>query len=110
MDPHGRHRRGLGVELAPSDRLWHIARLAWRTDPLRLPARGPRAPWPRRVQAHRPERRAWDFGEDDAPTTIAGAGHDLCRVASRRIPVSATDLTWEGPDGEAVLALIRTWA
>jgi hypothetical protein len=52
----------------------------------------------------------WWFGDDDAPTVISGDGVELCHVASRRVPPSATALVGSGPDAEQVLAVVRTWA
>ena len=45
-----------------------------------------------------------------APTTISGSGYDLCRVASRRVPVTDTDLASAGPTATPSSRLIRTWA
>jgi uncharacterized protein (TIGR03084 family) len=101
---------GLGIGLVPADRLWHVARLAWRTIPYAFSRAGQPAPGPVTFQLVAPSGAAWSFGEPTAPTLISGPGHDLCRVASRRVPASATSLTAEGPDGESVLGLIRTWA
>ena len=101
---------GLGVELAPAERLRHIARLAWRTIPYAFQREGLEPPAPVAFDLTGPGGTHWTFGEDDAPTTISGSGHDLCRVASRRVAAGATDLTWDGPDGASVLSLIRTWA
>jgi hypothetical protein len=41
---------------------------------------------------------------------VTGPALDFCLVAARRIPASATALEATGPDGEAVLALVRTFA
>jgi uncharacterized protein (TIGR03084 family) len=101
---------GLGVRLEPSDRLWHIARLAWRTIPYAFDRAGEPRPGPVAFQLVAPSGADWSFGEPSAATVIRGSGHDLCRVASRRVPAGETDLVSEGPDGESVLRLIRTWA
>jgi uncharacterized protein (TIGR03084 family) len=101
---------GLGVTLPPADRLWHVARLAWRTIPYAFERAGEPAPGPVAFDLVAPSGAAWSFGEDGAPTTIHGPGVDLCRVASRRVAPAATALSAEGPDGESVLRLIRTWA
>jgi uncharacterized protein (TIGR03084 family) len=101
--------QGLGIELEPGERLWHIARLAWRTIPYAFQREGLEPPGPVAFRLIGPSGDRWSFG-DDAPTTVSGSGYDLCRVASRRVPVSATGLTATGPHGESVLALIRTWA
>jgi uncharacterized protein (TIGR03084 family) len=101
---------GLGVALEPADRLWHIARLAWRTIPYAFDRAGEPRPGEVSFQLVAPSGAAWSFGEPSSPTVIRGPGHDLCQVASRRVPVEQTALTWEGPDAEPVLRLIRTWA
>jgi uncharacterized protein (TIGR03084 family) len=102
--------QGLDVRLEPADRLWHIARLAWRTLPYAFDRAGEPHPGPVAFGLVAPSGADWSFGEPSAPTVIRGSGHDLCRVASRRVSPSETDLTWHGPDGAAVLRLIRTWA
>ena len=101
----------LGVALAPTDRLWHIARLAWRTLPYAF-ARGDRTllgPVALRLTA--PDGDSWSFGEDaDAPTTVTGPALDFCLVAGQRLEASASALVAEGPDAAAVLELVRTFA
>jgi hypothetical protein len=58
-----------------------------------------------------PAGTLWDFSPDEpAVTTISGPAADLCAVASRRVPPAATALRGEGPDAEAVLDLVRTYA
>jgi uncharacterized protein (TIGR03084 family) len=101
---------GLGVSLEPADRLWHVARLAWRTIPYAFDRAGEPRPGPVAFRLVAPSGADWSFGEPSAPTVIRGSGHDLCRVASRRVAPAGTDLTWDGPDGESVLRLVRTWA
>jgi uncharacterized protein (TIGR03084 family) len=101
---------GLGVSLEPADRLWHVARLAWRTIPYAFDRAGREQPGAVRFDLVAPSGAAWRFGDDDAPTVIAGPGADLCRVASRRVTPEHTALQAEGPDADAVLALVRTWA
>jgi uncharacterized protein (TIGR03084 family) len=101
---------GVEVELEPTDRLWHIARLAWRTIPYAFQRAGADPPGPVAFRLVAPSGDAWDFGEDDAPTRISGSGHELCQVAAQRRSVSDTALVGEGPDAERVLELVRTFA
>ena len=102
---------GLGIELQPADRLRHVARLAWRTIPYAFTRDGLEPPGPVAFELTAPSGADWTFRPDgDAPSVIRGPGYDLCRVASRRVSPADTSLTAEGPDGEAVLSLIRTWA
>jgi len=102
---------GLGVDLEPADRLQHVARLAWRTIPYAFTKEGLEPPGPVAFELTAPSGAEWTFRpEGDAPTVIRGPGYDLCRVASRRVSPAETALTAEGPDADAVLALVRTWA
>ena len=111
LDPHGDVAEALGVELPPSDRLEHIARLAWRTLPYAFQRRRPHAERPGRLRPHgasraglvAPPRRA-------RSTTVTGTAVDLCAVAARRVEPAATGLVAEGPDAAAVLELVRTYA
>lgn len=100
-----------GVQLAPSPRLRHVARLAWRTLPYAFARGGRELTGPVSFELLGPDGAAWDFGPDDAPvTTIRGDGVELCLVAARRVEPDATGLTGEGPDANAVLELVRTYA
>ena len=101
---------GLGVELEPTDRLWHIARLAWRTIPYAFTRAGRTAPSPVAFRLIGPNGDAWDFGDDDAPTVITGSAHELCQVAAQRAHAPDTDLVGEGPRADEVLELVRTFA
>lgn len=101
---------GMGVRLAPQPRLRHIARLAHRTLPYAFEREGLTMSGPVAFRLTGPDGAAWDFGEDDAPTVIRGDGVELCHVASRRVPPGDTALVGTGPDADAVLAVVRTWA
>jgi uncharacterized protein (TIGR03084 family) len=103
---------GLGVELEPTDRLWHIARLAWRTLPYAFAEAGRSLSGPVVFRLRAPSGDLWTFeSEDGAPlTTVEGDAVELCLVAGRRIPGAESDLEAEGPDAEAVLDLVRTFA
>ena len=100
---------GLGRPVAPTDRLWHVARLAWRTIPYAFSRAGRPTPGPVAFELTAPSGSEWSFGAP-APTVISGPAVDLCRVASRRLAPSATGLRGEGPDAAEVLELVRTWA
>jgi uncharacterized protein (TIGR03084 family) len=101
---------GLGVAVAPTARLWHIARLAWRTVPYALAQGGVDQTGPVRFALTAPDAGAWTFGDDDAPTVVSGPAVDLCLVAGQRAAAADTGLTADGPDAEAVLRLVRTFA
>src|SRR5688572_27700641 len=61
---------------APTDRLWHIARLAWRTLPYAFARAGREMTGPVAFRLVGPSGAAWDFG-GDAPTVVRGSGADL---------------------------------
>lgn len=102
---------GLGVALEPSTRLQHIARLAWRTVPYAFARAGRELAGPVAFELRGPNGESWSFRPDDEPvTTITGDALDLCLVAGRRVVPADTELRGEGPDAEAVLELVRTYA
>jgi len=101
----------LGVELAPSDRLWHIARLAWRTVPYAFTLAGRTPPGAVAFELRGPHGDEWDFEPDESPsTTIRGDAIELCLVAAQRAEPSATSLRGDGPGADEVLELVRTYA
>jgi uncharacterized protein (TIGR03084 family) len=102
----------LGVEPVPTDRLWHIARLAWRTLPYAFARAGRQLSAPVAFELTTPDGDdVWRFLPDaEAATQVSGRADELCLVAARRVEPSATGLTATGPDGAAVLDLVRTYA
>jgi uncharacterized protein (TIGR03084 family) len=95
----------------PADRLWHIARLAWRTLPYAFGRAGRELAGPVAMNLRGPAGEPWDFLPDGEPvTTIRGDGLELCLVAARRTEPGETALRGEGPDATAVLELVRTYA
>ena len=101
----------LSVEVPPTDRLHHIARLAWRTLPYAFASAGRTMTGPVAFRLLSPGGEQWNFiPEEPAVTTISGTAAELCQVAARRADPSATSLRGEGPDAGAVLALVRTYA
>jgi uncharacterized protein (TIGR03084 family) len=101
----------LSVEVPPTDRLHHIARLAWRTLPYAFASAGRTMEGPVAFHLLSPGGERWNFiPEEPAVTTISGTAAELCQVAARRADPSATSLSSAGPDAGAVLALVRTYA
>lgn len=102
---------GVGAALVPSARLWHIARLAWRTLPYAFAGAGRELTGPVALRLRAPDGDDWTFEPDTAAvTTVSGQAEELCLVAARRVAPSDTALTATGPDATAVLDLIRTYA
>ena len=101
----------LDIELAPPDRLWHIARLAWRTVPYAFARSGRDKPGPVSFELRSPNGVTWEFTPEQPPSTvIRGDALELCLVAARRVDPAQTNLVGEGPDADAVLDLVRTYA
>ncbi|MGH8998695.1 MAG: maleylpyruvate isomerase family mycothiol-dependent enzyme [Acidimicrobiia bacterium] len=104
--------RAVGAPLGASGRLWHIARLAWRTIPYSFTRAGIPVPsGPVAAILAAPDGSTWEFTPDEAPaTTITGPALDFCLVAGRRLDPAKSQLRGEGADAERVLALVRTYA
>lgn len=101
----------LGRDLPATERLWHVARLAWRTLPYAFRRSGQALHGPVAVELIGADGSIWDFGRDTAPLTIVrGPALDFCLVGARRLDPAESSLVAEGPDAEAVLALLRTYA
>ena len=102
---------GLGVDLPSPDRLRHIARLAWRTLPYAFMRAGRELKGPVAFELTAPDgTNTWTFADGDADTVVRGPVRDLCEVAGQRANAVDTALTAEGPDADAVLELVRTFA
>ena len=102
-----------GSRPAPTDRLWHIARLAWRTLPHAFARVGLELQGRVAFALSAPDGDEWSFAPDDPDdvvTIIRGPAVDLCEVAGQRAEAADTALTADGPDGEDVLRLVRTFA
>jgi uncharacterized protein (TIGR03084 family) len=131
----------LGRTVAPTDRLWQVARLAWRTVPYAFARAGRELAGPVAFELLSPSGETWDFVPETAGTStphshartgpdplkenlsirgpvrggapltvIRGDAVELCLVAARRVAPEDTDLRGEGPDADAVLELVRTYA
>jgi uncharacterized protein (TIGR03084 family) len=97
--------------IVATDRMRHIVRLAWRTLPYAFARAGRELTGPVELDLTGPGGEGWDFIPDEpALTTITGSALDLCHVAGQRARAADTHLAGTGPDAEAVLELIRTFA
>lgn len=101
----------LGKPLVATDRLWFVARLAWRTLPYAFAREGREPPGPVAFELRGPSGEEWKLVPDVEPdTVIRGEAAELCAVAARRVDPDATGLQGDGPDADAVLELVRTYA
>ena len=98
-------------ELAPTNRIRHVARLAWRTLPYAFARAGRELSGPVGFDLVGPDGDRWAFGlGEDPPTVVRGRAVELCAVAARRQDPRGTELVATGPDAAAVLELVRTYA
>jgi uncharacterized protein (TIGR03084 family) len=101
----------VGQPVSTDARLRHVARLAWRTVPYAFERSGRELTGPVAFALSGPDGDHWDFWPDgEAKTVITGDAVELCLVAARRVDPGDTGLRAEGPDGDAVLELVRTYA
>ena len=101
----------VGREQPPADRERHIARLAWRTLPYAFARAGRDAPSGGvTFELTGVDGEVLQLESPGAATVVRGPMHDLCLVAARRRTPAATALTATGPDADAVLELVRTYA
>ncbi len=100
----------LGPEPPPTGRLWHVARLVWRTLPYAFTRAGLAPPGPVRFELDAPGGGTWLVGDDPADTVVRGTALDLCTVAGQRADASGTGLRATGPAADDVLTLMRTFA
>lgn len=100
-----------GPEPEPTGRLWHVARLAWRTLPYAFSRAGRELSGPVAVELDAPDGGTWRFTSEQPPLTVVrGSAHELCTVAGQRAAAGDTGLVAEGPDAASVLELVRTFA
>lgn len=100
-----------GPEPEPTDRLWHTCRLTWRTVPYALARSGLSPQGDVAFELDAPDGSTWSFGDPGgAPTVLRGTARDLCTVAGQRAVADDTSLRATGPDADAVLRLVRTFA
>ena len=101
----------LGIAVPPTDRLWHVCRLAWRTLPYAFTRSGRELSGPVAFELVGPQGDDWVFApESGARTLVPGAARERCLVAARRAGAGDTGLAAEGPDAAAVVELVRTFA
>jgi len=99
----------LAIDFADTDRLRHVAWLAYRSLPYEFALAGEK---PAEVfcELSGPHGGTWEFGSPAAPSRIAGPAGDFCRVGAQRLTAESSRLVASGPDGETALRLLRNYA
>jgi uncharacterized protein (TIGR03084 family) len=99
----------LGAPFPDTDRLRHIAWLAHSTLPYAFALAG-EDPHPVYCELTGPGGDTWRYGPTGADSTVTGAAGAFCRVGARRLAPEGSGLVATGPNGEAALRVLRTYA
>jgi len=101
----------LGTSVAPTERLKHIARLAWRTLPYAYARAGATLQGGVAIRLTGTDGQPWVFEPDGEPVTqVTGSAADFCLVAGRRLDPAHAALRATGADASTVLHYVRTYA
>lgn len=88
----------VGIPRPDTDRLLHVATIAFRARAYSYSNRGmPVPPEPVHVVLTAPSGATWEFGEPTGADVIRGAATDFCRVLTRRRHIADTNLQVTGP-------------
>jgi uncharacterized protein (TIGR03084 family) len=102
--------RAIGVNRAPTDRLFHVARLGYLTRGWSYSVRGLGVPTTSvRVDLAAPSGGRWRFGPDVADDAVVGDAQEFCLVVTQRCHVDDTELT-AGAIGREWLAIAQAFA
>jgi enediyne biosynthesis protein E11 len=109
---HGQDiRDALGVTWAPTDRIFHLARLGVRTRDFAYQSRGLEPPVQEfRVELTAPSGELWAFGPADAPQRVTGPAADFCLLVTRRRHRDDLALSAEGDDADQWLDFAQAYA
>ena len=101
----------LGVAVADTDRIRHIAHLGVRTRNFAFGVRGLDVPEGEfRIDLVAPSEEVWTWGPDDAAQTVTGSAGDFCRLVTQRVHRVDTDLVASGPDADRWLDIAQAFA
>lgn len=101
----------LGVVVAPTDRIRHVAHLGVRTRGFSFGLHGlaPSAEEPR-VELVAPSGELWTWGPDDAAQRVTGTAYDFCLRVTQRRHRDDLDLVATGADADRWLDLAQAFA
>ncbi len=103
-------RVALGLPTAPTDRLRHVAFLAYRALPYAATVAGEELLGPVRVELTSPRgSEVWDFGPSDVPDRITGPAEDFCRVFVQRLAPADSQLVADGDAARQALRIARAY-
>src|SRR3546814_9539923 len=89
----------LGVTVAPTDRIGHVAHIGVRTRNFSFAANELAPPADEfRIELTSPSGALWTYGPVDAAQSVTGSAHDFCLLVPQPINRAATDPVPVGPD------------
>jgi uncharacterized protein (TIGR03084 family) len=101
----------VGIPRPDTDRLHHVATIAFRARAYSYTNRGLAAPTePVHVILTAPSGATWEFGEPSETNVIRGAAGEFCRVLTRRRHVADTNLHVTGPLAEEWMQIGQAFA
>jgi len=100
-----------GVTRKPTDRLRHVARIAFMALPYSFAAHGLPVPdRPVRAELILPGGQEWTAGPAEAADVVRGPALDFCLVTTQRIHLSDTALEFTGETARAWLRIAQAYA
>lgn len=101
----------LGISVAPTDRLRHVASIGVRTRNFAFANNGLQAPAEEfRIDLVGPDEEVWSWGPEDAKQTVTGTAYDFARLMTQRLHRADTDLVTSGADAEQWLEIAQCFA
>ncbi len=101
----------VGVEPVDTDRLRHVAMIAYLARPYAYSVNGLEVPnIPIRIELVLPSSQAWAQGPEDAKDIIRGTASEFCRVAVRRRHWKDTKLEVMGNEARRFIEIVQTYA
>ena len=102
---------GLGRELAPSDRVRHVAHLGVRTRNFAFGVNGLEPPAEEfRIELTAPSGELWEWGPAGAAQAVRGSAYDFCLRVTQRRHRDDLDLVATGPDADRWLDVAQAFA
>ncbi len=99
------------AEPEDTDRLRHVALLAYMARPYAYQANGIKMPeTPLRIELVLPSGNPWSQGPEDAKNLIRGQAGEFCRVAVRRRHWQDMNLEIEGEEARRYIEIAQTYA
>lgn len=101
----------VGVEPVDTDRLRHVAMIAYLAMPYAYTVNGLEVTsTPIRIELVLPSGETWSRGSDDADNIIRGTASEFCRVAVRRRHWKDTKLEVVGDEARRYIEIAQTYA